>query len=147
MSNAKNFFNEEQQKQIVAAIGRAELNTSGEIRVHIENKCKEDVVQTAIGIFKTLNMHKTNERNGVLFYLAVVDQKFAVIGDEGIDKKVPPGFWDNVKEVMKQAFVKQQFAEGLCEGINMAGLQLKQYFPYQSNDTDELSNDMSFGKQ
>lgn len=146
MASAKNFFTAEQQKQIVDAITAAELNTSGEVRVHIERKCKEDVLAAAVEVFHKLGMNKTKERNGVLFYLAVEDRKFAVIGDEGIDKKVPPDFWNSIKETMKQSFVIQQFAQGLCEGIRMAGVQLKQYFPHQSNDTNELPNDMSFGK-
>jgi uncharacterized membrane protein len=144
--NVKNFFTQEQKQLIQEAIANAELNTSGEIRVHIDEKCKADVLDQAADMFKYLKMHKTQLRNGVLFYLAVSDQKFAILGDKGINEKVSPGFWDNINEAMLEYFKEQKITEGLCKGIEMAGEKLKSYFPLQSNDTNELSNDVSFGK-
>ena len=91
---ASSFFTKEEQDQILAAIKEAEKETSGEIRIHIETTCPGDVLDRAAWIFKKLGMDKTAERNGVLFYLAVKDRKFAIIGDAGINAKVPEGFWD-----------------------------------------------------
>lgn len=142
---AKDLFSEEARAQIVNAIEAAELNTSGEIRVHIENKCKIEVLDRAAYIFKYLEMHKTALRNGVLFYLSVSDKKFAVIGDAGINAKVPADFWNNVKDLVISNFKQEKFTEGLSEGILLAGLQLKEHFPYQSNDKNELNNEISFG--
>ena len=142
---AKDLFSEEAHQQIVNAIEAAELNTSGEIRVHIENKCKIEVLDRAAYIFKYLEMHKTALRNGVLFYLSVSDKKFAVIGDAGINAKVPTDFWNNVKDLVISNFKQEKFTEGLSEGILLAGLQLKEHFPYQSNDKNELNNEISFG--
>ena len=78
---AKNFFTAYQKEEIKQAIGEAESNTSGEIRVHIESKCNEDVLDRAAFLFEKLEMHKTEQRNGVLFYLAVNSRKFAILGD------------------------------------------------------------------
>jgi len=142
----KNFFTPEQQKSIKQTIVNAELNTSGEVRVHIDDKCKEDVLDKAANIFHQLKMDKTELRNGVLFYLAVSDHKFAILGDKGINEKVPADFWDLIKDVMLDYFKNRQFTEGLCKGIEMAGEKLKVYFPLQSNDTNELNNEVSFGK-
>lgn len=144
--SAKKFFTTDQQKSIQDAIAKAELNTSGEIRVHIDDKCKGDVLDCAANMFHQLKMNKTELRNGVLFYLAVTDKKFAILGDKGINEKVPANFWDNIKEVMFENFKQQKFTEGLCKGIEMAGEKLKANFPLQSNDTNELTNDVSFGK-
>ncbi len=144
--SAKKFFSKEQQKIIMQSIANAELNTSGEIRVHIDDDCKEDVLNKALKTFHKLKMNKTELRNGVLFYLAVNDRKFAVLGDEGIHEKVPENFWDTIKNDMFEHFKKEQFTEGLAKGIEMAGEKLKTYFPLLDNDTNELSNDMSFGK-
>jgi uncharacterized membrane protein len=144
--SAKNFFTIEQQDSIKQAITAAELNTSGEVRVHIDDKCKEDVLDKAANMFHQLKMDKTELRNGVLFYLAVTDHKFAILGDKGINEKVPVDFWDNIKDVMLDHFKKQEFTEGLCKGIEMAGEKLKSHFPLQSNDTNELNNEVSFGK-
>jgi uncharacterized membrane protein len=144
--SAKKFFTPEQQKAIQQSIANAELNTSGEIRVHIDDKCNEDVLDKAANTFHRLKMNKTQLRNGVLFYLAVSDQKFAILGDKGINEKVPSDFWMNIKETMLSHFKQQQFTEGLSKGIEMAGEKLKTHFPLQSDDKNELSNDMSFGK-
>ncbi len=143
--SAKNFFTSDQQTSIQKAIATAELNTSGEIRVHIDDKCKGEVLDGAANMFHQLKMDKTELRNGVLFYLAVSDHKFAILGDKGINEKVPADFWDHIKEVMLADFKQQQFTEGLCKGIEMAGEKLKIHFPLQSNDTNELTNDVSFG--
>lgn len=144
--NVKKFFTEQQKKAIQEAIAKAELNTSGEIRVHIDNVCKEDVLDKATTIFHRLKMDATGLRNGVLFYLAVQDHKFAILGDKGINEKVPADFWDHIKEEMLTHFKQQQFTEGLCKGIEMAGEKLKLNFPLLENDSNELTNDVSFGK-
>lgn len=143
---AKNFFSKEQQESIQAAIAAAELNTSGEIRVHIDDKCKGDVLAQAAVIFSDLKMDRTELRNGVLFYLAVSDQLFAIIGDKGINEKVPPGFWDNIRDTMLEHFKQNLFTEGLNKGIAMAGEKLKVHFPLQANDKNELSDEVTFGK-
>jgi uncharacterized membrane protein len=144
--SAKNFFTKDQQEQIVASIAKAEKNTSGEVRVHIDSSCSEDVLDKAANMFHELKMDKTALRNGVLFYLAVDDHKFAILGDKGINEKVPSDFWDHIKEVMLDHFKQKQFTEGLCKGIEMAGEKLKAHFPLQINDADELNNEVSFGK-
>ena len=144
--SAKNFFTEQQKLAIVQSIANAELNTSGEVKVHIDKKCKGDVLDVAADYFKKLKMHETELRNGVLFYLSVDDHKFAILGDKGINEKVPTNFWDHIRDAMLVHFKKQEFTEGLKKGIEMAGEKLKTHFPYQANDTNELSNDLSFEK-
>lgn len=143
--NAKNFFTQDQKLAITKAITQSELQTSGEIRLHIDSNCEVNVLDSATVIFRKLKMHKTELRNGVLFYLAVTDKKFAILGDKGINEKVPENFWDNIKELMLDYFKKQQFTEGLCKGIEMAGEKLKTHFPLQSNDINEITNEISIG--
>jgi uncharacterized membrane protein len=140
----KSFFSDAEKEIIVNAIRTAETNTSGEIRVHIENHCNGDLMNRAASVFALLDMHKTALRNGVLFYLAVKDKKFAILGDAGINKVVPSDFWEQIKMQMKSAFAQHDFAQGLATGILTAGEQLKKNFPYQSNDVNELSDDISF---
>jgi uncharacterized membrane protein len=143
---AKDAFTEEEKKKITAAIKEAELNTSGEIQVHLENHCKEDVLDHAAHIFKTLKMHKTELRNGVLFYMAIKDHKFAILGDVGINQKVPENFWDDIKEHMLAHFKKDELTTGLSTGIRMAGEQLAAHFPFKKDDENELPDEISFGK-
>jgi len=143
---ASSFFSKEQQAQILASVKEAELETSGEIRVHIETSLTGDVLDRTAWLFKKLGMDKTAERNGVLFYLAVGDRKFAIIGDSGINAKVPSGFWDEISELLKKNFKEGKFAEGLSEGILKAGEQLKTHFPHRLDDVNELPDEISFDK-
>ncbi len=145
--SVQKYFTEENKLQITNAIRVAETNTSGEIRVHIESRCKGDVLDQAAYVFEKLQIHKTALRNGVLFYLAVDDRKFAILGDVGINQKVPGDFWESTKEVVLEKFKDGLYSDGLAEGIIKAGEQLKVHFPYQDDDVNELSDEISFGEK
>jgi uncharacterized membrane protein len=145
--NASDFFSPDDKEQIILAIREAETSTSGEIRVHVELGFTGDLLDRAATVFARLGMHKTKDRNGVLFYLAIEKKQFAILGDAGINRHVPPNFWDDIKAAMQDFFVKGAFGAGLSTGIRMAGEQLKKYFPHQTDDMDELSNEISFGQE
>lgn len=140
----KDKLTEEEKKAILTAIQEAELNTSGEIRVHLENHCRMEVLDRASEVFGTLKMHRTELRNGVLFYLAMKDHQFAILGDVGINQKVPEHFWEDIRDFMVEKFKEGEYVQGLSEGIKMAGQQLKKHFPYRKGDRNELSDDISF---
>lgn len=145
MSKVEDFLTQAEEQEIVAAIGKAEKNTSGEIRVHIEKETSMAAIDRAMEVFRKLNMENTKERNGVIIYVAVKSHLFAIYGDEGINNKVSDDFWDCTKDVMARHFKNGDFKQGLIEGILNAGEQLKKHFPYQDDDTDELSNEISKG--
>jgi uncharacterized membrane protein len=144
--SVQKYFTEENKLQIANAIRAAETNTSGEIRVHVEKNCKEEVLDRAAFWFEKLEMHKTELRNGVLFYVAIEDRKFAILGDAGINQKVPADFWNEIKEMVISRFKEGALADGLAAGIVKAGEQLQAHFPYKTGDLNELSNDISFGQ-
>jgi uncharacterized membrane protein len=145
--SARDFFSTEEQEDIKLAIMNAELDTSGEIRVHIESVCKGEVVDRAAYMFKKLKMAKTEKRNGVLIYLAVRNRKFAILGDTGIHQMVPENFWDNIKMKMLDYFREEKFSEGLIYAITESGIHLKKYFPHKMDDVNELPDDISFGNK
>jgi uncharacterized membrane protein len=145
--SVKNFFTKDEREDIRQAILNAELDTSGEIRVHIEDTCTGEVLDRASDIFKKLKMHKTEKRNGVLFYLAVKNRKFAVLGDKGINAIVEEDFWDDIKASLLDHFREEEYAEGLVKGIEMVGTKLKNYFPFRTDDVNELPDEISFGKE
>ncbi len=136
----------EEEQQIVQAIKAAEFQTGGEIRIHIESVCKGDVLDRAAWLFKSLKMHETALRNGVLIYLSTSDRKFAIIGDAGINAVVPAGFWDDVKDLMISNFSKGDLVQGFVLGIAKVGEKLKEFFPYQEADINELPDEISYGK-
>lgn len=145
MSKVEEFLTKAEEQEIVEAIGKAEKNTSGEIRVHIEKETSMAAIDRAMEVFRSLNMENTAERNGVIIYVAVKSKQFAIYGDEGIDKKVGSDFWDCTKDAMQNHFKDGNFKQGLIDGILNAGEQLKKHFPYLDSDTDELSNEISRG--
>jgi len=134
---------EEEKKEIVNAIAKAELATSGEIRVHVEDACEGDAFKRGIEVFAKLGMHKTDLKNGVLFYFSVKNKKFAIVADKGINDAVKPDFWNLIKEQMQKDFAAQKFSAGLCKAIEAAGMQLATYFPLMEGDKNELSNEIS----
>ena len=144
MLNARQILNDEEDRRIVKAIKQAELNTSGEIKVHIENHCRGEVEERSLFVFNRLKMNKTKQRNGVLIYLAACDRKFAILGDEGINKVVEADFWNDIRDLMAAAFKEGHFADGLEQGIMRCGEKLKAYFPYQSDDINEIPDEISY---
>lgn len=144
---AESLFSDREKKTITDAIAAAEKKTSGEIKLHLEKRCNEDVLDRAAFVFEKLEMHKTKLRNGVLFYVSFEDHKLAILGDAGINAVVPENFWDEIKNLLIASFKKGEYVSGLTKGIEMAGEQLKAHFPISQEDVDELSNEISFGKE
>ena len=145
MSKTEEFLSKEEEQEIVNTIVIAEKNTSGEIRVHIEETSTKPPVERAQEVFHLLKMDETELKNGVLFYICMQSKSFAIIGDKGINAVVPDHFWDDERDLMISYFKNGQFTEGLVEGIKKVGEQMKQFFPYIENDANELSNDVTFG--
>jgi uncharacterized membrane protein len=140
---AKDLFSPQQLAAIEAAIGEAERKTSGELRLYIEDHSEDDVLDRAAFLFNKLGMHITEQRNGVLIYMAVKDHTFAIIGDAGINAVVPSDFWENIKENMGAAFRKGDFEQGLISAILAAGKALSEHFPHQgTSDRNELPNEV-----
>ncbi|WP_264529120.1 MULTISPECIES: TPM domain-containing protein [Flavobacterium] len=145
MSKVEDFLSKEEELEIVEAIRVAEKNTSGEIRVHIEQSTSKVPFERALEVFHELKMHETQLQNGVLFYFAVADKTFAICGDKGINDVVTPDFWDCTKDALIQQFKSGNFKQGIVDGILNAGEQLKKYFPWSEGDSNELSNEISKG--
>lgn len=143
MSKVEDFLTTAEEQTLVAAINLAEKNTSGEIRIHIEKNTEKSPMERALEVFYFLKMDATNLRNGVLFYIAVESKKFAILGDEGINSKVPEDFWDSEKELLFSYFKKGAYSKGLELAVSEVGKKLKTFYPYQSDDTNELSNEIS----
>lgn len=139
------FLTSEQEAELVQAIARAEMKTSGEIRVHLEQIPCNNALQRAQEVFFLLNMEKTQHQNGILFYVNTTSKQFALIGDEGIHKKVTELFWESTKNEVIFHFKKGEFYNGLLKGIKKVGEQLQYFFPYLPNDVNELPNEISKG--
>ena len=145
MSILEDFLTAQEEQQVIAAIKSAEKNTSGEIRVHIEKDTEKLPLERAKEVFWLLNMNETKLQNGVLFYIAVESKQFAIYGDRGIYHKTTPDFWNAEKELVINHFSKKQNGEGLVFAIEKVGEKLQKLFPFNSDDANELSNEISKG--
>jgi len=145
MSKFEDFLSYDDEREIIDAIRKAEKNTSGEIRVHIEQSAPEDAFKHAINVFHSLKMDNTKEQNGVLIYIGVESRVFVIYGDKGINNVVPDGFWDSTKDIIQEHFKKRDFKKGIIEGVLKAGEQLQKYFPWVHGDENELPDDISKG--
>ena len=138
------FLNEKEVKDLAAIISEAELLTSGEIRLHLEEKCNIDTQARALEVFYSLNMGNTKLKNAVLIYISYGDQKFAICGDEGIHENVSNRFWKSLRNSLRRSFEKKDFFNGISTTIMECGRQLRTYFPYQHDDINELDNHVTF---
>lgn len=140
------FFSKDEEGRIVQTIKEAERLTSGEIRVHLERDYEGSILGAASRTFFALNMDRTKDRNGVLIFISPPRKDFAIFGDRGINAAVPPDFWETVKNVMQQHFRQAMFAEGVCQGVKMAGEKLQTFFPWTDGDKNELPDEISYGR-
>lgn len=146
MSKVEDFLTKAEETEIVEAICLAEKNTSGEIRVHLEKKTSIAPIERAVEVFHELQMDQTQLRNGVIIYVAVKSKQFAIYGDKGINDVVSDDFWNSTKDIMLEHFKNGRNKQALVDGIEHAGEQLKKHFPFQSDDSNELSNEISKGE-
>ena len=145
-ARAGRFFTPEEEARIVDAIRGAERATSGEIRVHVESRCPGEPMEIARQRFATLGMARTAQRNGVLFYLATEEGRFAVFGDEGIHQQVGDRFWQELRDRMAARFQRNEFAPGLEEAIAAVAVHLATAFPLATDDRNELPDAVSWGE-
>jgi uncharacterized membrane protein len=144
----KEFFSVVEKQQIVNAIQQAEKQTSGEIRVFVESRCRfVNPLERATEVFSLLKMEATAARNGVLIYVAMKDRQLALFGDQGVHEKVGDSFWSEKVKVMLSHFGKENYAHGLVRIIGELGDALHDYFPYNGDsDKNELPDDIVFGR-
>ncbi len=137
-------LSEQDEERVIATIRAAERRTSGEIRVHVERRCAGDAIGAARRWFHRLGMAATADHNGILFYVAVEDRRFAIVGDSGIHAKVGDAFWNALRDAMSDAFAKGDSATGLNHAIEEAGSRLAEHFPRRGDDRNELPDKISY---
>lgn len=140
----KHLLSPEEEQKVITAISQAENMSSGEIRVHISQGMDQNPMESTKLIFKQLKMYKTEQRNAVLIHLSFGSKNFAIYGDKGIHQKVGQDFWDETQQIMQQHFIKGEFVKGITKGVLSVGDKLKQYFPYNEGDINELPNEVTY---
>lgn len=145
--NHKTILTHTEKDNLVTAIKNAEDHTIGEIKVHVDNTCSEDVLDKAANVFKKLKMHETKARTGVLIYVACKDRKMAILGDVAINQKVAPDFWQSAVNECLHHFKEEKYFLGLSSTVEKVGKVLHTHFPSNAINENEISNEISFGDE
>lgn len=143
MSRQKGILSEIETNQLVQAIQDAEIKTSGEIRVHIEQIKNDASMDRAVEVFYALGMDKTSNRNGVLLYVCMNSHSFMIIGDEGINRQVSDDYWTSIKDEVISFFREGKIKDGLIRGVELVGQKLEELFPSTGENKDELPNEIT----
>lgn len=143
-TNPKKFLSKAESERINSAIKEAEGKTTGEIKVVIARHCWGKLAVKAAKIFRQLGLDKTKERNCVLILFVVTNREFLIHGDQGIHEQVGQGFWDDIRDKMAAAFRQDEFGDGISRGVSLIGERLSEYFPYQREDIDEISDEIVY---
>jgi uncharacterized membrane protein len=141
----KDFIHALNDDEVARAIGEAEKQTSGEIRVFVSESAVDNAVLEGEKQFIRMGMTKTAQRNGVLIYFAPKSQKFAVIGDEAVHKKCGQKFWEHITEEMTPLLKSNKFTEAVVLAVRDIGRALAKEFPPIANDKNELPNRVERG--
>ena len=143
-TNPRKFLSGTESARINSAIKDAESKTSGEIKLVMVRHCWGNMKAKASKIFKELRLDKTRDRNCVLILFVVTNREFLIYGGQGIHERVGQGFWDDIRDKMVAAFKQDEFGDGISRGVCRIGERLSEYFPYQRDDTDEISDDIVY---
>jgi uncharacterized membrane protein len=146
---AERLFSAADLAAIAEAVQRAETTTSAEIRVHLERRVhrlpgqRADALRRARKVFAHLGMHLTAERHGVLIYLALEDRALAIVGDEGIHRRVGDRYWEQVRDLMIARLRDGHPLEAVLAGVGEVGRVLTEHFPRRPDDVNELTDRVS----
>ena len=143
-TNPRDFLTGPEVSAINTAINAAEQSSSAEIKLVLARHCWGDLKAKAHKVFSELGLDRTEQRNCVLVMLVVTNREFLIYGDQGMHEKVGQDFWDDIRDVMLDAFAQGEFGEGLSAAIRRIGEKLALYFPFQRDDADEISNDIIY---
>jgi uncharacterized membrane protein len=135
----KEFMQRLEHERIVQSIREAESRTSAELRVYIQRgNVAIDPLAAATRKFEQLGMHRTQERNAVLIYVAPRAHKFAVVGDAGIHERCGPNYWHEIVARMGEHFRSERFSQGIVDAVREVGDALTRHFPATVENPNEL---------
>lgn len=104
----------------------------------------EAVRERAVRAFFEKELYRTRDATGILIFVSLLEHKVWILGDRGIDEKIPPGFWNNLAVELAAGIREGHPCETLCSTIARCGEELKKHFPRKPDDKNELTNELIF---
>ncbi|MBS1518663.1 MAG: TPM domain-containing protein [Bacteroidetes bacterium] len=143
----KKYLSDDDLDAIVKKISESEKKTSGEIRLSIKVKKgyreKEFTPrEMALKEFTDLRMHETRDKTGVLIFILFEERKFEIIADSGINSRITEDEWNDLSGKLRDHFKAARYLEGIVYVIEKIGEKLSEEFPFKSDDTNELSDEV-----
>ena len=131
--------------KIEAAIKASEAEHVGEIRFVVEGGLDgrplfqgQSARERAVDLFSQLRVWDTQHNTGVLIYLLLADRAVEIVADRGIYARVDSQEWSKVCRQMETAFRQSNFEGGVVSGVQAVTRHLKQHFPSDDRDRNEL---------
>lgn len=100
----------------------------------------EEVEEAAITSFYREKLYRTRDQNGILIFISVLERRVYILGDRGIDAKINDNGWQDIVSGLTAGIRRGKQGEALLAAVNQVGEILKQHFPIQEGDRNELHN-------
>jgi putative membrane protein len=106
----------------------------------LAGQVEEEVGEAAVSAFFKEGLYKTRQENGILLFISVLEKKVWILGDRGINERIPQAEWQDIINELSEGIRDNQQCEAICKAITRVGNVLCQHFPIQEDDQDELHN-------
>ena len=104
------------------------------------NRLNEAVRQRAILAFYEKGLYRTRDETGILIFISIFERKVWILGDRGINARIPPETWQELAQILATGLKSGQAADALCTVIGRCGAILSQQFPRRAGATNELAD-------
>lgn len=102
---------------------------------------EQRVAQRARRCFAEEGLTRTRGRTGILIFVALLEHRVIVLGDEGIDRVLDPDeSWQQVVELAVAGLREDRAVEGLEAAVRRCGEILARHLPAGDENPDELPN-------
>ncbi|MBF0298131.1 MAG: hypothetical protein HQK51_05390 [Oligoflexia bacterium] len=106
------------------------------------DKMKKRVKEQAIMAFYQNCLYNTRSQTGILIFISILERQVFILGDRGINQKIPPGFWNTLTQELVSGIRQGKAGESICRIIEKCGHELAKHFPYLADDKNELSDNL-----
>jgi putative membrane protein len=84
----------------------------------------------------------TKDRTGIMIYISLLERKVEVLADAGINEQVDADYWDKLVATLLIQISEGKIVDGLVHAISECGKSLEKSFPIQSDDLNEITDDL-----
>lgn len=102
------------------------------------------VRERAVRAFFEKRLYKTKDENGILIFISLFERKVWILGDRGVDRKIPHEIWQTYARELSTGIREGHACAALCAGIGKCGALLAEHFPKVADDLNELPDDLIY---